>query len=102
MPEFVGAVRHRGGHFLALLALAGACGGNVEDGGGQFAYSTPPARTWTTQCVELAYKYVDRVVVEPGATTRVENLRFVSDCRCPRPLLTNCGEGWGAGLLCRW
>jgi hypothetical protein len=42
-------------------------------------YSPPPARTWTTQSVELDHEYVDRVVVEPGAGTRVENLCFVSD-----------------------
>ena len=70
-----------------------------------FNPSPPVLRRWTTQCVHLPNKSIDRIVVvskAPGTT--VANLRFVSDCKCPRQLVvpTSCGwEGTDGGLVCR-
>ena len=72
----------------------------------QFQYSPPPVHTWTSQCIDLPYKFLERVMVRPMSPgTFVSNLRFVAECVCPRPLtiFTNCGPegGLDAGLCVR-
>ncbi len=70
-----------------------------------FVTIAPPVRTWTTQCVVVPYTTLNRVMIETlSAGTVVRNLRFASDCRCPRSLLvpTGCGTvGSDAGVSCK-
>jgi hypothetical protein len=89
---------------VVLYSANPQCSGSVL-GYPQFSYSVPPAYVWTTQCVELPRTLIGRVIVAPNsAGAAVQNLRFVADCRCPRPLVvpTSCGwDGQDAGLICK-
>jgi hypothetical protein len=88
---------------VGIFSVTQSCSGSML-GIAQLVPSPPPANSWTTQCVQVPNKILDRVLIHPMVSGNfVKNLRFVSDCVCPRPLTihTNCGpEGLDAGLLC--
>jgi hypothetical protein len=89
---------------VAIHSVNAQCSG-AEIGMAPFVSIAPPARTWTTQCVVVPDQSISRVMVQPLSTaTVVKNLRFVSDCRCPRPLFltTSCGTLTpDGGIACR-
>jgi hypothetical protein len=72
-----------------------------------FDYDPPPVGVWTTQCAQVASTRLQgRVaVVARSPDARVENLRLVAGCSCPRQLKewTTCGidaTGYGGGSAC--
>jgi hypothetical protein len=72
-----------------------------------FDYDPPPVGVWTTQCAQVeSTRLQTRIaVVARSPDARVDNLRLVSGCSCPRQLKewTTCGidaTGYGGGSAC--